>query len=187
MLKLKNDQVYFMNLLTIKKYGDPILREKCEEVKNFDQNIRLLYKGMLRFLKESRNGVGLAASQVGSGKQIIVIDAYSAGGYNSHPDDFLCLANPKIVKKSATSNKIFEECLSLPGISVKVKRAIRIEVEAWSLQKNKLVRLEAEGFLARVLQHEIDHLRGILIIDYLSPWRKSKTVKKLEKIIASVV
>ena len=170
-----------MSLLTIRKYNNPILRQKCQEVKNFDQNIRLLYKGMLKFLKESRNGVGLAAPQVGSDKQIIVIDAYSANGYNSHPNDFFCLANPKIVQKSAKSNKSFEECLSLPGISVKVKRANQITIEAWSLQKNKIITLNVDGFLARVFQHEIDHLQGTLIIDYLSPWRKLRVKKKLKK------
>ena len=176
-----------MNLLTIKKYGDPILRERCQEIKNFDQNIRLLYKGMLETLQESKNGVGLAAPQIGSNEQIIVINAYIAGGYNSHPNDFLCLANPKIVKKSVKTNKGFEECLSLPGVSVKVKRANQIKVEAWSLQKNKLITLDVEGFFARVLQHEIDHLQGILIVDYLSPWRKLRVLKKLERTIASVV
>ena len=176
-----------MSLLTIRKYNAPILRQKCEEVKDFNQNIRLLYKGMLRFLRESKNGVGLAAPQIGSNKQIIVIDAYSASGHNSHPNNFLCLANPKIVQKSKTSNKSFEECLSLPGISVKVKRADRIRVEAWSLQKNKPITLNVEGFLARVLQHEIDHLRGTLIIDYLSPWRKLRAIKKFKKTVASVV
>jgi len=172
-----------MNLLTIRKYGNPILRQKCEEVKDFDQSIRLLYKQMLRFLRESKNGVGLAAPQVGSNKQIIVINAYSASGYNSHPNNFLCLANPRIVQKSTKNNKSFEECLSLPGISVKVKRANKIKAEAWSLQKNKPITLNAEGFLARVLQHEIDHLQGTLIIDYLSPWRKLRAIKKLTKVM----
>ena len=176
-----------MNLLIIKKYGDPILREKCQEIKDFDQNIRSLYKGMLKILQESNNGVGLAAPQIGSNKQIIVINAYIAGDYNSHPNDFLCLANPKIVQKSVKSNKSFEGCLSLPGVSVKVKRANQIKVEAWSLRKNKPITLDVEGFFARVLQHEIDHLRGILIIDYLSPLRKLRVLKKLEKTIASVV
>jgi len=171
-----------MDLLTIRKYNDSILRQKCQEVKNFDKGVRLLYKGMLKFLKESRNGVGLAAPQVGFNKQIIVIDAYSATGYKSHFNNFFCLANPKIIQKSAKSNKNFEECLSLPGISVKVKRANNIEVEAWSLLKNKLVNIKAEGFLARVFQHEIDHLKGILIIDYLSPWRKLIAIKKLSNL-----
>ena len=176
-----------MDLLTIRKYGNPILRQKCEEVKDFNQNIRLLYKGILKFLQESRNGVGLAAPQIGSNKQIIVIDAYSASGYNTHPNNFLCLANPKIVQKSVKSNKRFEECLSLPGISVKVKRANQITVEAQSLQKNKPITLKVEGFLARVFQHEIDHLQGILIIDHLSSWRKLRAIKKLEKTVTSVV
>lgn len=168
-----------MNLLTIRKYGDPILRKKCKVIEDFGQDIRLLYKGMLKILKESGNGVGLAAPQVGFDKQIIVIDTYSTGQHKSHPHDFLCLANPKIIEKSTASNKDFEGCLSLPIISVRIKRANKIKVEAWSLTKNKLVTIEAEGFLARVFQHEIDHLRGTLIIDYLSPWHKLRSIKKL--------
>ena len=167
-----------MNSSTIRKYGNPILRQKCQEVKSFDKNTRLLYKGILKTLKESKNGVGLAAPQVGSNKQIIIIDVYTASGYGSHPNDFLCLANPKIIQKSTTYNKDFEECLSLPCVSVKIKRADKIEVEAWSLQKNELITFKAEGYLARVLQHEIDHLQGILIIDYLSPWRKLRAINK---------
>ncbi len=176
-----------MNLLKIRKYGDPILRQKCQEIKDFNKDIRLLYKGILKSLQESKNGVGLAAPQVGSNKQIIIIDAYAASGYNSRPNNFLCLANPKIVYKSAKSNKGIEGCLSLPGISVKVKRANKIKVEAWSLQKNKPIVLEAEGFFARVLQHEIDHLHGTLIIDYLSQWHRLRAIKKLKKTVASVV
>ena len=172
-----------MSLLTIRKYGDPILKQKCEEVKDFDQNVRLLYKGMLRFLRESKNGVGLAAPQIGSNKQIIVIDAYSASGYNTHPNNFFCLANPKIVQKSNECDKDFEGCLSLPNISVKVKRAKQIKVEAWSLNKNQHISIKADGLLARVLQHEIDHLQGILIIDYLSPWRKLRAIKKLASVV----
>ncbi len=176
-----------MGLLTIKKYGDPILRRECEKVKDIDRNINLLYKGMLRFLKESKNGVGLAAPQIGYDKQIIIIDTYTAGDHNSHPNNFFCLANPKIIRKSNKNNKSYEGCLSLPGVSVKVKRANQIEVEAWSLQKNQLIIIKAEDFLARVLQHEIDHLQGTLIIDYLSPWRKLIAMKKLKKTCGGLV
>ena len=173
-----------MDLLQIKTYNDPILRQKCERVENFDKNIRMLYKKMLKVMLHA-NGIGLAAPQVGINKQIIVVDANSANGYRSSMNSFICLANPKIIEKSDKQHKEFEGCLSLPDISARVKRPKQIRVEGWSLNKNKYISITAEGLLARVIQHEVDHLKGVLIIDYLPLWHKLKAIKKLNSIKSS--
>jgi peptide deformylase len=115
------------------------------------------------------SGIGLAAPQVGISLAMIVADAGS-GLYK--------LVNPRVMKKSG-SQSFDEGCLSIPGVCVRVKRPRRVVVQALD-EHGARVRLEAEGLLATVLQHEIDHLRGKLIIDYASLWKKIKIKKRLQ-------
>ncbi|MCF7907039.1 peptide deformylase [Patescibacteria group bacterium] len=171
-----------MEQLRIHTYGDPVLRRESQKIKDFDSKTRFFCRSMIDFLSKSKDGVGLAAPQVGFNQQVIVINLSLIGeDQGLSPRGFLCLVNPRIIKKSAQKKKGAEGCLSLPGTSVKVKRAVEVEVKGWSLANNEKITIKARDFLARVLQHEIDHLKGVLIIDYLPFWRRSREIKKLIK------
>lgn len=160
-----------MSLLKIRKYNDPVLRVKCEDVKEITKEIRNLARNMLKIIYQEK-GIGLAAPQVGDKRRVIVIDIRQGP---------LSLVNPKIVKRSKKVFSAYEGCLSLPGISLKIKRAKEVEIEGFLLEKNQNVKIKAEDLLARSFQHEIDHLDGILIIDRVSLFKKIGVVKKLKR------
>ncbi len=142
-----------MAVLPIVKKGDPILETRAQEVPRITKKITKLVEDMIETMYEA-NGAGLAAPQVGVNKRIIVVDLGEGP---------VCLINP--VVQSAQGEEIdVEGCLSIPERWVYVKRAAEIEVTGLN-EKGKPVRVKAEGFLARALQHEIDHLDGILILD----------------------
>ena len=137
---------------------NPTLRRKAKEIKEIDSQIRELALNMTEMLKKDNNAVGLAAPQVGHSLQIIII--------KHDPDQNpVVLINPKIIKTSFRKDTAEEGCLSLPDIFVSVKRPIKIAAETLDIS-GKTLKIKAEGFLARVIQHEVDHLNGILIIDH---------------------
>ncbi len=138
----------------IRKGQDPVLREKSSEIKEINQQIINLLEDMAETMYHS-DGVGLAAVQVGIPKQLIVIDIQDG--------KLLELINPKIIK-SEGQEVAAEGCLSIPGIVGEVPRATKVTVEALDRDGQKFT-LEGEGLLARALQHEIDHLKGVLFID----------------------
>lgn len=160
-----------MSGFKIRKYGDSILRVKCEEVKEITNEVRDFSQKMLRTMHRD-DGIGLAAPQVGDKRRIIVIDI----GHGP-----LILINPKIIKKSDKMDSGFEGCLSLPGINLKIKRPQTVEIEAYLLEREQKVTIKAEDLLARDFQHEIDHLNGILIIDKIPFLKRLKAIKKLKK------
>ena len=151
-----------MQVLEIKKYPDKVLRKKCEEIEGISSYEKDLFSKML-FTMRRFQGIGLAAPQVGILKRLIVVDIGRGE---------IKLANPEIVEVKG-EDKLVEGCLSIPGAQVEVKRAYEVVVEGLN-EENKLVQIKAKGLLARVLQHEIDHLDGKLIIDYLPFWRRWK-------------
>jgi peptide deformylase len=155
-------------ILEIKKYPDPILRKKCEEVKEITPEVKKLIEDMIETM-EKNEGVGLAAPQVGILKRIIVVETPEA------PKGFI---NPQIFKKSKEKEIMEEGCLSFPGLFLKIKRAKEIEIEALDENGGKI---KAEGILAKILQHEIDHLDGILFIDKISFWQRLKLRRQLQK------
>ncbi len=140
--------------LRIRTLNDKALRKKAKAVTAVTEEHRQILSKMARIMYEAK-GIGLAASQIGIDESLAVIDSGS-GLYK--------LINPKIIKKYG-SQIIEEGCLSVPGISVKVKRAKKVVVKAWD-ESGKSIKIEAENLLACVFQHEIDHLNGRLIIDY---------------------
>ena len=144
-----------MKLLEIKKYPDPILRVNCFDVEEVSFKERDLFDSMVYTMKVN-NGIGLAAPQIGIAKRLIV--AMDEDGR------IIRLANPCIVETRG-SNVMTEGCLSLPGENVEVERAFEVVVVGID-DRNKDVEVKTQGLLARVLQHEIDHLDGKLIIDY---------------------
>lgn len=162
-----------MSILTILKFPDQRLRIKAKKVAIFDNKIEALVKNMLDTMYEA-NGVGLAATQINVHKRIIVIDV--SEGQNTP----LCLINPEIIKKIGTEQSE-EGCLSIPDIFTNISRAKQIKVKA-SDAKGTLYELDADSFLAVCIQHEMDHLEGKLLVDYLSPLKRQRIEVKLEKI-----
>ncbi len=150
---------------TIAKLGEKVLRQKAKEVENINsKEILTIIKKMLDCVKSSR-GVGLAAPQIFESYQILIISSHPNDRYPNAPlmEDEI-LINPKIINKSETIEKDWEGCLSIPGIRALVPRHKTIEVEYTTLD-NKKVQVVFEDFVARIFQHEYDHLLGKVYID----------------------
>jgi len=159
--------------MEIRTYPDPVLREKAGQVECVDDDIRWIIDEMAAAMYRD-DGVGLAAPQVGISRQIIVVD----GG-----EGFMCLINPEIVESGEETDQMEEGCLSFPGIRVMITRPTSVRVRGMN-EKGDSIDLRAEGLPARILQHEIDHLNGILIIDHISSLNRrllSSKLKKMEK------
>ena len=155
--------------LRIRRLGDAALRKKAKEIKAITASHAQILNTMAQLMYES-SGIGLAANQVGINESMMGADI-GLGLYK--------LINPKIVKREGWQ-AMEEGCLSVPGISVKVKRAKKVKVLAID-ENAKPIAIEAEGLMACVFQHEIDHLKGKLIIDYASFFKRWK-IKKQESI-----
>jgi peptide deformylase len=156
-------------ILTIRTLGDPILRSKAAPVTAFDDELRRLADDMHETM-ESR-GVGLAAPQVGRMVRMFVFDSGEEGERGT-------LVNPEIVWMSEETEEAEEGCLSIPGTYYPVTRALAVKVRAHDITGRDVER-DAEGFLARIFQHEIDHLDGILFIDRLDPALRKEAMKAL--------
>lgn len=169
---LKNN----MSLLTVLKVPDPRLRMKAQPVAKVDDEIKEILQKMLAVV-QSQDALGLAAPQVGILKRLIVIDF----GPKVHPQPLL-MVNPEIIWRSAETEEFEEGCLSLPGDYVKVRRAKAVRVQYLDPQ-NQVQELSAEDLLADCLQHEIEHLEGILSIDHLSALKRRLVLNKVEKYI----
>ena len=160
-----------MKILT---YPDPVLRQKAESVESIDEDVRDIVEAMTEAMYRD-DGVGLAAPQVGISKRIIVVDA---------GEGWMCLINPVIMELGKEEDRIEEGCLSFPGIRVAITRPTNVTVTALSEQGNP-IEVKAEGLIARVLQHEIDHLNGVLIIDHASPLNRRLLTSRLKKRLVS--
>ena len=158
-------------MLEIRTYPDPVLRKEAEPVEKIDDSFREFVDAMTEVMYE-KDGVGLAANQVGVLKRVIVVDA---------GEGQITIINPEIVQKSEEKISFEEGCLSLPDIQIKLTRPISVVATGRNLQ-NEPVEYRAEGLLARVLQHEIDHLNGVLIIDRASSIQRSLLKSKLKKL-----
>ena len=164
--------------MTIRKIltePDSFLRQKSINVETVDDDIRTLMDDMLETMY-SAPGIGLAAIQVGVPKRVIVIDL-SKDGEKKNPQYFV---NPKIITNSDTEASYEEGCLSVPGQFAEISRPDKCKVKFLNYNGEEST-LEAEGLLATCIQHEMDHLEGILFIDYLSKLKKDMIVKKLSK------
>ena len=169
-----------MAILKIKKYPDPILRRKCQGVKEVTEEIKNLGWDMVETIEENE-GIGLAAPQVGELKRVIVIHPIKERSPEEKSKKLSqVFINPEIIKRSKETIIDEEGCLSFPGLFLKIKRAKEVEVEALGKEGEK-VQIKAEGLPARILQHEIDHLDGILFIDKISFWQKLKIKRQLQK------
>ena len=155
---------------------DPILRKKSQSLENVDNDLRKLLDDMLETMYEAP-GIGLAAVQIGILKRLIVIDISKKEDQKKNP---LFLINPVITYKSKNTSSYEEGCLSLPGHYAEIERPSECHLEFLDYNGKKK-KLEAQGLLATCIQHEVDHLNGILFIDYLSKLKKDMIIKKLVK------
>ena len=161
-----------MPLLPILRFPDPRLKKLAEPVRNIDENIRRLARDMAETMYEAP-GIGLAATQVDVHKRVIVIDI------SETRDQLFTLINPEIVESDG--QQVCEEgCLSVPGIYDKVERAENVVVRYLDLEGQEKT-IEADGLLAVCLQHEIDHLNGIVFVDHLSQLKQGRIKNKLAK------
>ena len=154
---------------------DPILRKKSENLEKVDNDIRKLLDEMLKTMYAAP-GIGLAAVQIGILKRLIVIDISK----EDQKKDPLFLINPVITYKSKNTSVYEEGCLSLPGHFAEIERPSECSVD-YIDYNGKEKKLKADGLLATCIQHEVDHLNGVLFIDYLSKLKKDMIIKKLIK------
>lgn len=176
--------------LPIIKYGNPILRAKGKWIREADDRIRTLAADMLETM-HAANGIGLAAQQVGAALQLTVLDipviegrpsTLILNGIEVDPTEAmpLVLLNPRIELNGETVSES-EGCLSFPEINADIDRSISVAVEAETLE-GEAVMIEASGLLARALQHEVDHLNGILFIDRMSSAAKASLASRLKRL-----
>lgn len=145
-----------MAVLKIRTNPDPVLRKKARRVPNIDSSIHRIIDDMIETM-HAASGVGLAANQVGIPLRIAVIQIPE--------QDVLVLINPEFVEKKG-ERLVIEGCLSIPGYQAEIQRSESVKVKARNKQ-GKLVRIKADDLLAQALEHEMDHLNGVLYIDYL--------------------
>ncbi|WP_174624310.1 peptide deformylase [Candidatus Methylobacter favarea] len=162
-----------MSILTILEFPDERLRKKAADVQTVDDKLKKLVDDMLETMYES-HGVGLAATQVDRHLRVVVIDI------SEKKDTPVCLINPEILEKEGVEESE-EGCLSVPGFFEKVKRAEYIRVKALD-REGQVFEFEARDLLAVCVQHEMDHLNGKLFVDYISPLKRQRIKKKLQKL-----
>jgi peptide deformylase len=161
-----------MSQLDIKIYPDKILRKRCAEVKDIGDKELKLASDMIETMRSAK-GVGLAVPQIGISRRIIVIEDVE----NKNNGSALTFFNPRILKREGRCS-FCEGCLSLPHVTADIIRPEKVLVEAVNIEGEK-VKIDATGLLARVLQHEIDHLDGILFIDRVGFFKRKKILKQI--------
>jgi len=137
-------------------FNDPVLRQKAKRVPNIDSSIQQLIDDMVETMRQA-NGVGLAAPQVGVPLRVVVLQMPG--------EEPIAIINPEIVKR-AGEREVTEGCLSLPGYAGEIKRSVSVTVKGRDRQ-GKTIRIKATGLMAQTLEHELDHLNGILYIDHI--------------------
>jgi peptide deformylase len=163
-----------MAVLEILRFPHPVLRERAAEVRRIDEEIHRLARSMTETMHRAP-GIGLAANQVGVPSRLIVVDL-SAG---EHPGESLVMVNPEILCKEGRL-RMEEGCLSVPDLRENVTRCQRVVVRGLDLEGRR-VEVEGEDLLAVALQHEIDHLDGVLFLDHLSQLKRSRYVARQKK------
>jgi peptide deformylase len=166
-----------MTILPLRFLGDPILRQKADRVEVFDDELRTFAEDLIASMY-AHKGVGLAGPQVGRGSRIIALDVSEA----RDGTEAFVLVNPEIVEEEGAITGE-EGCLSIPGVTADVERRAWVVVRG-STPEGEPRRIEATELLARVLQHEIDHLNGVLFIDRLGPLRKRMALKAWKRHLA---
>lgn len=172
-----------MSILPIVTYDDPILRKKTKEISENSESLQQLIADMFETMYNS-GGVGLAAPQIGKLHRMFVMNADAITEETEETDEGpMVFINPVIVEKTGEKIKMEEGCLSIPDVRDDVKRPARIKVQYLNRNFEKLER-EYDGWISRIIQHETDHLEGILFLDYLSAFKKRlhrSALKKIDK------
>jgi len=163
----------YMTILTVLRFPDERLRTKATPVKEMNDDIKNIVSDMFETMYDEK-GVGLAATQVNIHQQIVVIDV------SENKEQPLVLINPEIITRSEETLINEEGCLSVPGCYAKVDRHSKVTVKALDI-KGDTFTLDGDELLGICIQHELDHLQGILFVDYLSPLKRQRIKKKLEK------
>jgi len=176
-----------MSRLKILQYGHPLLREKAREVKNPAQSTRDLITAMAETMYAA-NGIGLAATQVGVMERLFVVDVDQERDDRGrrHPDiaNLQVFINPEIIWESEEDEAFEEGCLSIPNVQKDVYRPAAIGIRALDINFEP-VEIEADGLLARVIQHEYDHLNGVMFVDRLSQLKRALVAGELNKLKAA--
>jgi peptide deformylase len=162
-------------MITLRYYGDPVLRKKAEPVTKFDEYVRDLVENMIEIMRD-HEGIGLAAPQIGHSIRCVVIDPSAEG---ARP---LVLINPEFTFKSEETELHEEGCLSFPDLHVDIVRHKTVSVKAFDERGKEFAIEKAEDMLSRALQHEIDHIDGLFIVDHISLLKRKLLNNKLKKI-----
>ena len=162
-----------MALRPIELWGSDVLRRRADEVEQVDDELRTLIDDMFETMYKAE-GVGLAGPQIGVSRRVIVVDVHEEG---TEP---FAMVNPRIVESDAGREKAEEGCLSIPGLTAAVERPIRVVVEGLD-RDGQPIRIAGDGLLGRCLQHEIDHLDGVLFVDRVSALQRSILLRKWKK------
>lgn len=177
-MKIKIRGGLIMAVRKIRKIGDPVLREKSKEVKKIDKGVLKLVEDMVDTISKGEEaGVGLAAPQIGVPKRVIVVN---------FGDKVQAFINPEIEILNSEQIEDEEGCLSVYSMRARLKRAKKIRLKAMDLKGNN-ISLEAEGVLARIFQHEIDHLNGVLFLDHLDKKSKRELLAKISEIDSNLM
>jgi peptide deformylase len=167
-----------MSVREVVLMGDPVLRAEAEPVAIYDDELRALVRDMFETMYLAE-GIGLAAPQVGISRRVLVVDLRR----EDEADRRVALVNPKVVWASGETDKQPEGCLSIPGLEEVVERPSAVRIEAFDPEGNEIV-IEADELFSRALQHEIDHLDGILFLDHVSPLTRKLALRKWKKLRA---
>lgn len=162
-------------------YPDKKLRLVCEKVKDdeFDDNLKMLAEALATVMR-GHKGIGISAPQVGIPLQLLIVNL------TGKPEDNIAVANPRVIEASEERAEQYEGCLSFPNVKVKVDRPVRVTIEAESFE-GKTIKLELKGLGARVVQHEMDHLEGVLLIDHETKIRRDIIARKMKKLKARLL
>lgn len=188
---LRNDEANVVNSNTGDVFNviiapDNRLRNMTRIVTKIDKNVQTLIEDMFKVMEQS-NGMGLAANQIGSDRRIIVMDVDRLVAYEDHTEqDTLThgrftIINPQIIEQDDRRVKWTEGCLSVPGFQFEIERSAMIKVKGLDEKGDKL-EFTASGLLAAVIQHELDHLNGVLFIDHVSRLKRDIVISKLKKL-----
>lgn len=165
-----------MAIREIRLLGDPVLRRPADDVEAFDRDLGKLVRDMFETMYAAE-GVGLAAPQIGISRRVLVVDVRDeedpAGGR-------IALVNPRVVDEAAERDRVPEGCLSIPGVEEVVERPVRVRIEGRD-PEGQPVSLDAADLFGRALQHEIDHLDGILFFDRVSPLKRKMLLERYRK------
>jgi peptide deformylase len=160
---------------------NPVLRRKARTVTSFDKELQILVDDMIETLREAP-GVGLAAPQVGVSDRLIVVEYPEDDEQEEAPKRLFVVVNPEIKETSAETEMGIEGCLSIPGLHGEVERSLAVTVKGQN-RRGQLVKIKARGWLARIFQHEIDHLNGVVFTDRATKvWKPSPEEPVLDNV-----